>query len=51
MDEQTLRKIEELHAEAAEYESIIQSMADDLAEKDALIRQLLGELGKSCDEY
>ena len=50
MNENDLQEIESLYAELAEAESIIQSMADDLAAKEGLIQQLKGELGKGCDE-
>ncbi len=50
MRDSDLKELEQLHAELAEAESIMQSMADDLAAKNGLIKQLKGELGKGCDE-
>ena len=50
MQEQDLKELEQLHTELAEAETIIQSMADDLAAACELIKQLRGKLGKGCDE-
>ena len=50
MKDSDLKELEQLHAELAEAYTEIQSMADDLAAKDGLIKQLKGELGQRCDE-